>query len=70
MVQAIERFDGLAEIILVDNGSRYKPLREYYYRAQPHSVIYLDNVGHTAPWTEPVRASVRTDLYVVTDTRS
>ena len=66
MVGAMEAFDGLAEILIVDNGSTYGPLLEWYEQV-PHPVIRLDNVGHTAPWLPEVKSRVKTDLYVVTD---
>lgn len=66
MVERIERFDRLAEIIVVDNGSTYDPTLQWYERL-PHRIIRLDNLGHKAPWSEEVRRAIRTDLYVVTD---
>jgi len=66
MVREIESFQGLAELIIVDNGSTYEPLLDYY-RSLQHRVIYLENIGHTAPWTEAVKSRVKTDFYAVTD---
>jgi hypothetical protein len=66
MVRAIEEFDQLAEILIVDNGSTYEPLLAWY-EAVGHPVIRLPNVGHTAPWLPEVKERVKTDLYVVTD---
>jgi len=38
----------ITELIIVDNGSTYEPLLDYYKSLQ-HQVIYLENVGRTAP---------------------
>ncbi len=66
MVAAIESFEQLAEIVIVDNGSTYEPLLDWYATI-PHTVVRLDNRGHTAPWTDEVKAKVKTRFYVVTD---
>jgi hypothetical protein len=66
MIESIERFEDLAEILIVDNGSTYEPLLQYY-KSQPHEVLYLDNLGHKAPWTEKVKRRLKTALYVVSD---
>jgi glycosyltransferase involved in cell wall biosynthesis len=66
MVADISRMKGLREIIILDNGSTYKPLLSWY-RTLPHRVEFLENTGHTAPWICGVLDSIDTDLYVVTD---
>jgi hypothetical protein len=66
MIGHIERFDALAGILVVDNGSTYPPLLEFY-RQTPHEVVFLGNLGHTAPWSPEVLARIATDYYVVTD---
>ena len=66
MVAAIESFEQLAEIIVVDNGSSYEPLLAWY-ETLAHPIIRLANIGHTAPWRPEVKARVKTSLYVVTD---
>ena len=66
MVQRLERLPGVAEIVILDNGSSYRPLLAWY-RTIPHRVLFLENLGHTAPWTSGVLDSIGTDLYVVTD---
>jgi hypothetical protein len=66
MVGQIESFGDLAGIIVVDNGSTYPPLLDWY-ATLAHPVVRLGNVGHTAPWTPEVRAKVKTQFYVVTD---
>lgn len=66
MVQHLERLPGVAEIVILDNGSSYRPLMAWY-RTIPHRVLFLENLGHTAPWTSGVLDTIGTDLYVVTD---
>jgi hypothetical protein len=66
MVERIEQFRSLAEIIIVDNGSTYEPLLQWYEHL-PHRIVRTENHGHTAPWRPEINAEIKTDLYVVTD---
>jgi SAM-dependent methyltransferase len=66
MVEKLERMPGVAEIVILDNGSSYRPLMAWY-RTIPHRVLFLENLGHTAPWTSGVLDTIGTDLYVVSD---
>ena len=66
MVEKIATLDGVAEIIILDNGSTYRPLLAWY-KTLPLRVAFLENLGHTAPWTSGVIDGLATDLYVVTD---
>lgn len=66
MVERIERYKGLAEIIIVDNGSTYGPLLEWYAKTS-HTIVRLENIGHKAPWEARVARSIKTDFYVVSD---
>jgi hypothetical protein len=66
MVERIEKFDGLAEIIILDNGSTYAPLLDWY-KSQPYRVIFADNLGHAGPWLPEINSQIGTDFYVVTD---
>jgi len=66
MVAAIETFEKLAEIVIVDNGSTYAPLLDWY-AGVPHKVVRLSNRGHTAPWSDEARAHIGTRFYVVSD---
>jgi GT2 family glycosyltransferase len=66
MVAAIEGFADLDSILIVDNGSTYPPLLDWY-AGVAHPVVRLANLGHTAPWTPEVKARVKTRYYVVTD---
>ena len=66
MVGAIEKFEGLADIVILDNGSTYEPLLDWY-ATLPHTVVRLPNLGHTAPWSEEGRAHIKTRFYVVSD---
>lgn len=66
MVERLERMPGVAEIVILDNGSTYRPLLAWY-RTIAHRVEFLDNLGHMAPWTSGVLDTIGHDLYVVTD---
>ena len=64
--QLIDRLETVEDIdiIIIDNGSTYEPLIEYY-KTIPHEIIYLENLGHFSPWI----ANVVPDksFYAVTD---
>jgi len=66
MCADIERMAGLHEIIILDNGSSNRRLLQWYKDCK-YKVIFLDNLGHTAPWDSGSIACIETDLYVVTD---
>ena len=66
MVERIERFASLADIIIIDNGSTYEPLFEWYQSIQ-HKVVRTTNLGHKAPWVAAINSQIKTDLYAVTD---
>jgi len=63
MIDRIKLLKGIGEIIIVDNGSTYKPLLSWY-KSLPYKIIRVKNIGHTAPWK--VGAIPRIP-YVVTD---
>jgi hypothetical protein len=49
MVKTISRWQGLYEIIILDNGSTYGPLLDWYETLEdPTRVVRLCNLGHTA----------------------
>jgi hypothetical protein len=66
MCAKLDELDGLCEIIILDNGSSNRELLQWY-KACPYKVLFLDNLGHKAPWTSGILPHLRTDLYVVTD---
>jgi hypothetical protein len=66
MCADIERMAGLHEIIIVDNGSGNRQLLQWYKDCK-YKVVFLDNLGHTAPWDCGLINRIETDLYVVTD---
>ncbi len=57
---------GLKEIVFVDNGSSNRELLQWY-KDCPYRVLFLDNLGHKAPWLSGLIDEISTDLYVVTD---
>jgi hypothetical protein len=65
MLDKIKQLDGVGDIFIVDNGSDYAPLLEWY-ETKPCEIIRLDNIGHTAPWHCGLVNRLNT-TYVVTD---
>jgi hypothetical protein len=66
MCEHISRLTGLEEIIILDNGSSNRDLLQWY-KLCPYKVIFLENLGHRAPWDSGILEHLKTDLYVVTD---
>jgi glycosyltransferase involved in cell wall biosynthesis len=66
MVERISRYDGVGEIIIVDNGSTYPPLLDWY-KTNPCKVIYQANLGMAAPWLCQAVNNLKAKYYVVTD---
>jgi hypothetical protein len=65
MLEKIKTLDNVGEIYIVDNGSTYEPLLEWY-KTNPCIIIRTENLGHTAPWDCGLVDSLTTP-YVVTD---
>lgn len=65
MVERIKKLKNVGEIYIIDNGSTYEPLLEWY-NTHPCEVIYMANLGHTAPWINGLVTKLNTP-YVVTD---
>lgn len=67
MVERIKEYDGVGEIIIVDNDSTYPPLLEWY-ATNPCRIERLDtNVGMGAPWVSGVVKQLNGAPYVLTD---
>lgn len=66
MIEKIKTYDNVGEIIIIDNGSTYEPLIEWY-NTKPCEIIYCDNIGHLAPWNSGVVKSLGCKNYVVSD---
>lgn len=67
MVERIKQYQGVGEIIIVDNDSSYPPLLEWY-ATQPCRIEKLNtNVGVAAPWISGVVNSLNGFPYVITD---
>lgn len=65
MVNKIKTYEGVGEIIIIDNGSDYPPLLEWY-DTNPCTIHRTENIGHTAPWQ--ILGDVITNYdYVITD---
>lgn len=65
MVNKIKTYEGVGEIIIIDNGSDYPPLLEWY-QTKPCTIHRTDNIGHTAPWQILDDVITNSD-YVITD---
>lgn len=65
MVNKIKTYEGVGEIIIIDNGSDYSPLLEWY-QTNPCTIYRTDNIGHTAPWQILGDVTTNSD-YVITD---
>lgn len=66
MVEDISSFEGVGDIIILDNDSTYPPLLEWY-STNPCTVVMLGkNWGHRALWESGYISNITTD-YVMTD---
>jgi hypothetical protein len=65
MVNKIKTYEGVGEIIIIDNGSDYPPLLEWY-QTNPCTIHRAENIGHTAPWQILGDVITNSD-YVITD---
>lgn len=65
MVNKIKTYEEVGEIIIIDNGSDYPPLLEWY-QTNPCTIHRTDNIGHTAPWQILDDVITNSD-YVITD---
>lgn len=73
IVEYLKKVDGAFPVI-VDNGSSYPPLLEWYKTKPCETVLLNENVGKFAPWTRGCvqwaaahRARFESEFYVVTD---
>jgi hypothetical protein len=67
MVERIKEYDGVGEIIIVDNDSTYPPLLEWY-ATNPCRIERLnDNLGRGAPWVSEVVKKLNGVPYILTD---
>lgn len=66
MVERIQKYNDVGEIIIVDNGSTYAPLLEWYL-TKPCTIIMSDNLGHTAPWKLGLPEKLKCEYYIETD---
>jgi len=66
MLEELKTFDSIGEIIIVDNGSTYEPLLDWY-NTKPCEIIKTANNGHLCPWIIDLPKKLSLDYYVVTD---
>lgn len=67
MVNKILTYDNVGQIIIVDNGSTYKPLIEWYKEQKLVKVLYCQNLGHAGAWISNAVEELGSEYYVVTD---
>jgi hypothetical protein len=65
IVNKIKTYEGVGEIIIIDNGSDYPPLLEWY-DTNPCTIYRAENIGHTAPW-QILGDVITNNDYVITD---
>jgi len=65
IVNKIKTYEGVGEIIIIDNGSDYPPLLEWY-DTNPCTIHRAENIGHTAPW-QILGDVITNNDYVITD---
>lgn len=66
MLAKIQSLKDVGDIIILDNGSDYEPLLEWY-NTRPCEIIKIRNLGHTAPWDSGLVDKINSRYYVVTD---
>lgn len=66
MVERISKYEGVGDIIIVDNDSTYEPLLDWY-ATNPCKIIRQPNLGVAGPWLCQVVENLKADYYVVTD---
>ena len=65
MLDKIKELDNVGNIYIVDNGSTYEPLLEWY-ESNPCDIVKVNNIGHISPWICGLVDSFNTP-YVITD---
>jgi glycosyltransferase involved in cell wall biosynthesis len=66
MVEKIKTYNNTGEIIIVDNGSTWEPLLEWY-SSKPCEIVYCKNLGHKGPWLSGIINRLNSEYYVVSD---
>lgn len=66
MVEKIKTYDNVGDIIILDNGSTYEPLLEWY-ETKPCDIVRVGNLGHKAPWNSGLISKLNPMYYVVSD---
>lgn len=66
MVEMCKTFDEVGDIIIVDNGSTYEPLLEWY-KTNPCEIIFTENHGQGSPWIINLPQRLEAKYYVVSD---
>lgn len=66
MLEKIKKMKNVGDIFILDNGSDYQPLIEWY-KTKPCEIITIENLGHTAPWISGLVGKLNTKYYITTD---
>lgn len=66
MVERISKYDNVGDIIIVDNGSTYQPLLDWY-DTNPCTIERCENLGFRGAWDSGLVKKLNSPYYVVTD---
>lgn len=66
MLKKIKQYEGVGEIVIVDNESTYPPLLDWY-DTNPCKIHRTTNLGHGGPWVSGIVESLKSEYYIVTD---
>lgn len=66
MVDRIKKYDNVGDIIILDNGSTYEPLLDWY-KTKPCEIIMRHNIGCYGVWNSGILNNINTEYYVATD---
>lgn len=67
MIERIKTYEGVGSIHIIDNGSTYEPLTDWYNNQKTVDVRKFGNLGHGGPWVSGLVEELRSEYYVVTD---
>lgn len=66
MLESLKTFEGIGELIIVDNDSTYEPLLQWY-ETKPCTIIKTKNCGHLSPWINKIPEQLGCKYYIVSD---
>lgn len=66
MLEKLKSYKGVGDIYILDNGSTYPPLLEWY-DTHPCNIVREKNLGFGGPWVSGLVEELNCSYYVVTD---